>query len=47
MPGPIEFLAGLGVVLAVLVILDVVAQRWGTDSRCWDGRTEEHWFGGH
>ena len=47
MPGQIEFLAGLGVVLAVLAALGAMAQRWGVDSRDWDRRTAERWFGGH
>ena len=32
MPGTIEFLAGLGVVLVVLAALGAMAQRWGVDS---------------
>ncbi len=48
MPGTIEFLAGLGVVLAVLAALGAMAQRWGVDSRGWDRPTaSERWFGGH
>ena len=46
-PGPIEFLAGLGVVLAVLTILGEFAQRWGVDSRGFESPTQEPWFGGH
>ena len=47
MPGPVEFLAGLGVVLVVLTVLGALAQRWGVDSRDLDRPTQEQWFGGH
>jgi len=47
MPGPVEFLAGLGVVLVVLTVLGALAQRWSADSRDWDRPTQEPWFGGH
>ena len=47
MPGTVEFLAGLGVVLVALAVLGAMAQRWGADSRDWDRPTEESWFGGH
>ena len=47
MPGTVEFLTGLGVVLVVLVVLGAMAQRWGADSRGWDRPTQEPWIGGH
>jgi hypothetical protein len=47
MPGTIDIILSVGIIVAVLALLGAVAQRWGVDSRESDGRTQERWFGGH
>ncbi len=47
MPGWIEVVAVVGIAVALLAVLGVAAQRWGTDSRDPERAMPEPWIGGH
>jgi hypothetical protein len=46
MPAGIDFLALVGIAVAVLAIVGALAQSWGADSRELDRATHEPWIGG-
>jgi hypothetical protein len=46
MPAGIDFMALVGIAVAVLATVGAVAQRWGADSRDLDRVTHEPWIGG-
>ena len=47
MPGWIDFVAVVGIAVALLAVLGVAAERWGTDSRDMDQAAPAPLIGGH